>query len=660
MSTLDPIHDSETLARLRPADPEPVDAKAVRVPHGREWFAELQRRGLRLFRVRPNEKKPAIKGWQSEASSDPATLAGWLGNAGIYCGDGLMVVDLDVKHEVDGLASWAALQQQHDAAPATFTVETPSGGRHLYFRAEVPGNTASKLAPGIDTRGGGGGYVLSPGSDIGGKQYAVVDDCEIVEAPDWLLRLLAPKPKAAPSPATPAPGARKDWIGLAISGTAEGRRNADLFAALTQLRDAGEAAETVYEQAQRFADETGLPREEASATARSVMMKPAREPAQRPASPKEGGSVGLSEELRGAGFTFTKFSDTPRQAVSWLWPGYLARQTVTLFAARQGSGKTAVLCDIAARISTGRPMPDGVSNPPGRVLMLVREDSPSFTLRPRLEAAGADLGRIEWSTFAGDRGPLDLATHVNDLALRATGFDFVAIDTYAAFAPSGTDHNSGGGVRVLLDALTRLAEETGAGVLTSAHLRKSPVGDGGDPMDSVNGSVQMTGAVRIAWMMDFARGEGERWLRCVKSNLGIVDGPGYLVRLTPSGESVGVSWMRAGSGLEGEVAGLRAGKVLVGADEVGEELAALLLGAPIPSGTVADRLWVALRKKAGKRKVSKGEVGAVLTEVLATDARFEQGKAGHGSLTGLRGTLPKPPEVLARELATSNPDMTVR
>jgi hypothetical protein len=58
-----------------------------------------------------------------------------------------------------------------DAVERAFQVRTPRGGLHVYFKGEGP-STASRIADGIDTRGGilrdgkivSGGYVLLPGS----------------------------------------------------------------------------------------------------------------------------------------------------------------------------------------------------------------------------------------------------------------------------------------------------------------------------------------------------------------------------------------------------------------------------------------------------------------------------------------------------------------
>lgn len=77
----------------------------------------------------------------------------------------LFVIDLDGP---PGEASWAQLLEQHGALPETYTVATPSGGRHLYFLAPAGtriANSAGAIAPNVDVRGHGG-QVVAPGTTI--------------------------------------------------------------------------------------------------------------------------------------------------------------------------------------------------------------------------------------------------------------------------------------------------------------------------------------------------------------------------------------------------------------------------------------------------------------------------------------------------------------
>jgi hypothetical protein len=77
----------------------------------------------------------------------------------------------------------------------TFTVQTRSGGLHLYFNAppEITiKSSASKVAPGVDIRATGG-YVVGPTSWVEADHkgpagwYRIVDHSSIVPLPDWLL-----------------------------------------------------------------------------------------------------------------------------------------------------------------------------------------------------------------------------------------------------------------------------------------------------------------------------------------------------------------------------------------------------------------------------------------------------------------------------------------
>lgn len=222
-------------------------------------------------------------------------------------------------------------------------------------------------------------------------------------------------------------------------------------------------------------------------------------------------------------FDLQTFAETPERQIAWLWPGVLPKGMLSLLGGKQGLGKSFLICDLAARVSAGQPMPDGTQLAPGKVLLLAREDDASCVLLPRLRSAKADLSRVFWSVFANTAtgSPIDLAAHINLLIEATTNhrFDLIVVDTFAAFAPAGTDGNAAQDVRLLLDALTRLARQTGAAVVVVAHLRKNGQGDG-DPMDAIAGSVQMTAGVRVAALLDKGKRDGERWFRVVKSNLG--------------------------------------------------------------------------------------------------------------------------------------------
>ncbi|HEY3868582.1 MAG TPA: bifunctional DNA primase/polymerase [Actinocrinis sp.] len=178
----------------------------------------LAERGFAVFPLRPGTKLPAVaRDWERHATSDPDRLARLIrparANLAVACGpSGLIVLDLDVAKgpgpaadPASGADALRALAGDRPI-PGTFTVATPSGGLHLYFRAPsgvALRNTAGRLGPLIDTRSRGG-YVVAPGSVLPSGPYRVMHDAPVADLPGWLLRELLALTSAPPPAALPA------------------------------------------------------------------------------------------------------------------------------------------------------------------------------------------------------------------------------------------------------------------------------------------------------------------------------------------------------------------------------------------------------------------------------------------------------------------------
>lgn len=128
-------------------------------------------RGWYVFPCLPRLKVPVRdSAGHLDATLDPARIRAWWRinpnyNVAIATGpSGLFVVDVDPQGKADWtetLAGDAALARTVALSPI---VSTPRGGVHVYMAGKGP-TSASKLAPGIDTRGEGG-YVLAPPSYV--------------------------------------------------------------------------------------------------------------------------------------------------------------------------------------------------------------------------------------------------------------------------------------------------------------------------------------------------------------------------------------------------------------------------------------------------------------------------------------------------------------
>ncbi|MBK9009426.1 MAG: AAA family ATPase [Novosphingobium sp.] len=86
-------------------------------------------------------------------------------------------------------------------------------------------------------------------------------------------------------------------------------------------------------------------------------------------------------------------------AIEWLWVGWIPKGYITLLAGETGAGKSTVLADITARITTGAPWPGEYDCPsnwrrPERVLWLGSEDSIEEMTVPRLLACGANPANV--------------------------------------------------------------------------------------------------------------------------------------------------------------------------------------------------------------------------------------------------------------------------
>lgn len=87
--------------------------------------------------------------------------------------------------------------------------------------------------------------------------------------------------------------------------------------------------------------------------------------------------------------------DIQPEPISWLWPGRIARGKVTLIAGDPGLGKSQLTAALAACVSSAERWPvDRSQAPAGNVLILNAEDDPADTIRPRLDAAGANVHNV--------------------------------------------------------------------------------------------------------------------------------------------------------------------------------------------------------------------------------------------------------------------------
>ena len=192
-------------------------------------------------------------------------------------------------------------------------------------------------------------------------------------------------------------------------------------------------------------------------------------------------------------------SEVEPERVGWLWPGRLPLGKLAVLDGDPGLGKSALTLDLAARVSAGFELPDGGRCGPAGVVLLSAEDGLEDTIRPRLDAAGADTERIVALSMIGVGTRAErLVSLTQDLdaieaAIGRVGAALVVIDPLMAFLTGKTDSHKDQDIRRALAPLAALAERTGAAVLIVRHLNKSV---GGNALYRGGGSIGIIGAAR--------------------------------------------------------------------------------------------------------------------------------------------------------------------
>lgn len=234
--------------------------------------------------------------------------------------------------------------------------------------------------------------------------------------------------------------------------------------------------------------------------------------------------------------------------VRWLWHRYMPLGKLVIIDGDPGLGKSLLTLDIAARVSRGDAMPDGTSGVSGHVVILSAEDAPEDTIRPRLDAAGADVSRVKLllGMRAGgqERAPeisesLDLAAI--EAVVTSCQAALVIFDPLVAYLGAKTNANHDQEVRRALAPLAQMAERTNATVLGIRHLNKTP---GVSAIYRGGGSIAISGAARTVLLVGREPSDPKRRvLAQVKTNLGAA-APSLQFALDASeGEVPRITWL---------------------------------------------------------------------------------------------------------------------
>ena len=384
-------------------------------------------------------------------------------NEGIEIFSGLLCADIDKVAERVGELHDFARNDPHVVGAFV----SPSGtGIKIVFRVFVPTNAKAHHKNFVAVRA----HVASHyNAEVDDKAKDIARLCFVSHDPAAFYHPDAVPLEVQSEPATVA--------SVQPIGTEKGGRNNAAFNLACECRDKGQTPAEALAVVRDFAASCNppLPEAEADGCVKSAFSQPPRLP----------GVVELPEIIDAAAFV-AELIDPPAELVE----GFLHKGSKLVFGGSSKSFKTWSLLDLAISVAYGA---DWLSRrtAQGKVLFLNFEIQPhawQFRIIAVAKAKGVEVkpGMIQLWNLRGHAADFRQLIPQIIQRCRAENFALIVLDPiYKLYG--NTDENSAGNVALLLNALERLATETGAAIAFGAHFAKGNA-SAKEAIDRISGS----------------------------------------------------------------------------------------------------------------------------------------------------------------------------
>jgi len=206
----------------------------------------------------------------------------------------------------------------------------------------------------------------------------------------------------------------------------------------------------------------------------------------------------------------TRAKDIKSAPLDWLWQERIPLGKLSILAGVQGKGKSTLALYMAAQVSTGRPWIDtfGQKRDPGSVIVLSTEDDWGDTIKPRLQAAEANLEKVYridgFSAQIGNRKfdcvPLSNLTRDFDVLEQAVeqigDVRLIIVDPISSYM-MGKNENKNAEMREFLNPLIAMGGKNKIAILGITHLNKN---QDLSPDHRILGSTALAAAARAVWL----------------------------------------------------------------------------------------------------------------------------------------------------------------
>ena len=157
-------------------------------------------------------------------------------------------------------------------------------------------------------------------------------------------------------------------------------------------------------------------------------------------------------------------SEIKTEEVKWLWYPYIPFGKVSIVQGDPGEGKTTFVLSVIAALTRGDDLPECETGlPPMNVIYQTAEDGLADTIKPRLEAVGADCTCVQ--TIDDSKSMLTLTDQRLEEAIHSTDAGLLVLDPLQAYLGSGVDMHRANEIRPIMKKLSAVAERTGCAVI---------------------------------------------------------------------------------------------------------------------------------------------------------------------------------------------------
>lgn len=165
-----------------------------------------------------------------------------------------------------------------------------------------------------------------------------------------------------------------------------------------------------------------------------------------------------------------RMSDIQPEQVQWLWYPYIPLGKLTVIQGDPGEGKTTFVLAVIAALTKGEALPEREPLDPVNILYQTAEDGLADTIRPRLDALGADCSRV--LVIDESKRELSLSDERIRQAMEKTRAKLLVLDPLQAYLGAEVDMHRANEVRPILKRLGSVAEQMGCAVVLIRHLNK--------------------------------------------------------------------------------------------------------------------------------------------------------------------------------------------